>query len=134
MAEFDLCIFKDRRLHVQKLPFNKKMQFPTDRPIYVSLHCQFQVSHTATIGGSGTVHCHVIIHLSSVCFRFICILSYCFLYVFIFMYPVCLFTEIMIFVSVCYHIFAPLLSFICALAMIEDEDLPSMIFRDLNKG
>ena len=73
-------------------------------------------------------------HFEALCFHFICILSYCFFYVFIFVYPLCLFAVIMVVVSVSYHIFAPFRFFICALASITNEGLPLMIFRDLNKG
>ena len=37
-------------------------------------------------------------------------------------------------VSIHYHMFAPILFFISALDIIENEGLPSMIFQDLNKG
>lgn len=39
----------------------------------------------------------------------------------------------MLVVSVCYHIFEPILC-ICGLDIIENEGLPSMIFRNLNKA
>lgn len=72
--------------------------------------------------------------ISSTFFHSICILSYCFLSVICF-YASNLFTHsaVMFFLSVCYHIIHLFCYFICALNIIENEDLPSVNFQDLKK-